>query len=173
MGSFEIIRALGRLNTQARISLVMYPENARKFNSVLAAINPNLALQVIELGKVDSMLKVERALDRGEIVGMLGDRTFRGEGTAEFRFLGEPARFPSGPFRLAALLQRPVVLMFGLYRGDNRYDIHFESLIDAWPAPRAERKSALVEAQRGYVGRLEHYCREAPYNWYNFYDFWK
>ena len=130
MGSFEIIRALGRLNTQVRISLVMYAENARKFNSVLAAVNPKLALQVIELGKVDSMLKVERALERGEIVGMLGDRTFRDEGTAAFRFLGEAAHFPTGPFRVAAMLQRPLVLMFGLYRGGNRYDIHFERLVD-------------------------------------------
>ena len=173
MGSFEIIRALGRLNTQARISLVMYAENARKFNSVLAAVNPNLALQVIELGKVDSMLKVERALERGEIVGMLGDRTFRDEGTAAFRFLGEAAHFPTGPFRVAAMLQRPLVLMFGLYRGGNRYDIHFERLVDAWPASRVERKRTVAEAQRGYVARLEHHCRDAPYNWYNFYDFWK
>jgi predicted LPLAT superfamily acyltransferase len=173
MGSFEIIRALGRLNTQARISLVMYAENARKFNSVLAAVNPKLALQVIELGKVDSMLKVERALERGEIVGMLGDRTFRDEGTAAFRFLGEAAHFPTGPFRVAAMLQRPLVLMFGLYRGGNRYDIHFERLVDAWPASRVERKRTVAEAQRGYVARLEHHCRDAPYNWYNFYDFWK
>jgi len=173
MGSFEIIRALGRLNTQVRISLVMYAENARKFNSVLAAVNPKLALQVIELGKVDSMLKVERALECGEIVGMLGDRTFRDEGTAAFRFLGEAAHFPTGPFRVAAMLQRPLVLMFGLYRGGNRYEIHFERLVDAWPASRVERKRTVAEAQREYVTRLEHHCRDAPYNWYNFYDFWK
>jgi len=173
MGSFEIIRALGRLNTRVRISLVMYAENARKFNSVLAAVNPKLALQVIELGKVDSMLKVERALERGEIVGMLGDRTFRDEGTAAFRFLGEAAHFPTGPFRVAAMLQRPLVLMFGLYRGGNRYEIHFERLVDAWPASRVECKRTVAEAQREYVTRLEHHCRDAPYNWYNFYDFWK
>jgi predicted LPLAT superfamily acyltransferase len=88
MGSFEIIRALGRHHTQARISLVMYEENARKFNSVLAAINPRLSLQVISLGKIDSMLKVETALNQGEIVGMLGDRTFQGEGTVACQFLG-------------------------------------------------------------------------------------
>ena len=152
MGSFEIIRALGRLNTQARISLVMYAENARKFNSVLAAVNPKLALQVIELGKVDSMLKVETALERGEIVGMLGDRTFRDEGTAAFRFLGEAAHFPTGPFRVAAMLQRPLVLMFGLYRGGNRYDIHFERLVDAWPASRVERKRTVAEVAARICG---------------------
>jgi predicted LPLAT superfamily acyltransferase len=173
MGSFEIIRALGRRNTGARISLVMYEENARKFNSVLGAINPNLSLQVIALGKIDSMLKVETALNQGEIVGMLGDRTFQDEGTVACQFLGEQARFPSGPFRLAAMLKRPVVLMFGLYRGGNRYDIYFERLVDTWQAPRAARDLLLERALHRYVERLEHYCRDAPYNWYNFYNFWQ
>ena len=173
LGSFEIIRALGRRNTRARISLVMYEENARKFNSVLGAINPGLNLQVIALGKIDSMLKVETALNQGEIVGMLGDRTFRNEGTVACRFLGEPARFPSGPFRLAAMLKRPIVLMIGLYRGGNRYDIYFERLVDTWPAPRAAREPLLERSLHRYVERLEHYCRDAPYNWYNFYDFWR
>jgi predicted LPLAT superfamily acyltransferase len=173
MGSFEIIRALGRSNTAARISLVMYAENARKFNSVLAAVNPRLGVQVIALGQIDSMLKVETALNRGEIVGMLGDRTFQDEGTTAYPFLGEEARFPGGPLRLAVVLKRPVVLMFGLYRGGNRYDIYFERLIDAWPAARPERDLALDQSQRNYVARLEHYCRDAPYNWYNFYDFWR
>jgi len=173
LGSFEIIRALGRRNTAARISLVMYEENARKFNAVLDAINPDLGLQVILLGRIDSMLKVETALNQGEIVGMLGDRTFHGEGTVACQFLGEQARFPSGPLRLAAMLQRPVVLMFGLYRGGNRYDIYFERLVGTWPAPRAARDALLQQTLQRYVGRLEHYCRDAPYNWYNFYDFWQ
>ena len=112
------------------------------------------------------MLKVETALKQGEIVGMLGDRTFQGEGTVACRFLGEVARFPSGPFRLAAMLQRPVVLMFGLYRGGNRYDIYFERLVDTWQA-------VIEQALHRYVERLEHHCRDAPYNWYNFYDFWQ
>jgi predicted LPLAT superfamily acyltransferase len=28
------------------------------------------------------------------------------------------------------------------------------------------------DAVRLYASRLEHYCRDAPYNWFNFYDFW-
>lgn len=173
MGSFEIIRALGATNPGARVSLVMYEENARKFNSVLRAINPDVCLRVIELGTIDSMLKVEAALDAGEFVGMLGDRTIQNEGTAACEFLGEEARFPLGPFRIAWILKRPVVLMFGLYRGGNRYDIYFERLVDMRTATRAERDRLLEQSLRRYVGRLEHYCRIAPYNWYNFYDFWK
>jgi predicted LPLAT superfamily acyltransferase len=173
LGSFEIIRALSRKRTGVRVSLVMYEENARKFNSVLRAVNPHLFLRVIALGQVDSMLKVEAALQCGDFVGMLGDRTIQDEGTVTCEFLGEQARFPIGPFRIAAMLKRPIVLMFGLYRGGNRYDIHFERLVDIREAPRMQRDRLLEQSLRHYVARLEHYCRLAPYNWYNFYDFWQ
>ena len=173
MGSFEIVRALGIRNARARIGLVMYEDNATQFNSVLRAINPHADLHVIALGRVDSMLKVEAALEAGEFVGMLGDRTILDEGTIGCPFLGEEARFPLGPFRIAWMLKRPLVLMFGLYSGGNRYDIYFERLVDMRDVPRAQRNAVLEQSLRRYVGRLEHYCRLAPYNWYNFYDFWR
>ena len=173
LGSFEIVRSLGREARGLRVSLVMYEENAKKMNGVLAAINPKLCMQVIALGKVESMLKVEEALNEGAFVGMLSDRTIEGEGTTTCRFLGEEARFPLGPFRLAAMLQRPIVLMTGLYRGGNRYDIYFEQLADMGQVDRRQRSAAAEAALQCYVERLEHYCRMAPYNWFNFYDFWK
>lgn len=173
MGSFEIVRFLGREAGGVNVSLVMYEENARRLNAVLNAINPKLAMRIIALGKADSMLQVESALARGEFVGMLGDRTIEGEGTVACPFLGEPARFPVGPFRIAAMLGRPVVLMLGLYRGGNRYEIHFEKLADVRRTDPRRRDQVLEQAVRDYVARLEHYCRLAPYNWFNFYDVWK
>jgi predicted LPLAT superfamily acyltransferase len=172
LGSFEVIRALGRQAGGAPVSMVMYEENARKINSVLQAINPDAVLDVIALGKVDSMLKVQNALSKGELVGMLADRTIAGEGTMPCTFLGKPARIPLGPFRIAAMLKRPVVLMFGLYSGAGRYDIYFEPLVDMQHVERTQRNAVLNGAIKAYVQRLEHYCRLAPYNWFNFYDYW-
>lgn len=173
VGSFEVIRALGRESHGMRVRIVMYEDNARKLNSALDAINPELSRDVIGLGKVDSMLKVDRALARGEFVGMLADRTIRGEGTVPVTFLGEPARMPIGPFRMASIMKRSIVLIFGLYRGGNRYDIHFEHLADMAGVPRGQRDAAIEAAVRKYAERLEHYCRLAPYNWFNFYDYWR
>jgi predicted LPLAT superfamily acyltransferase len=172
MGSFEIVRSVGRQAIGPALSIAMYEENARKIRSVIEAINPVLYRQVIALGQVDSILKLEAALDRGEAVGILADRTLTGEGTVTCIFLGEPARFPVGPFRIAAILNRPVVLMFGLYRGGNRYDVYLERLTDPGGTKRAERDRAVEESVRRYAGRLEHYCRQAPFNWFNFYDYW-
>jgi len=172
IGSFEAIRALGSDVTGLKVRMVMYEGNAAKLNAVLAAVNPGILGDVIALGRVDSMLKVQKALDDGEFVGMLADRTIRGERTVRVDFLGASAEFPSGPLRIAALLGRPVILMVGLYRGGARYDIHFEPLVDMQGVSADERPGVFRKATERYAARLEHYCRLAPYNWFNFYDFW-
>lgn len=170
LGSFEVLRALGRRQPGLKVSLVMYEDNARKINAALNAINPALAMDIIPLGRSGSMIGVEERLAKGHCVGLLVDRSVKGEGMERRNFLGAPANFPLGPFRMAALLKRPVVVMFGLYRGGRRYEVHFEHLTQASGAGR-ETVSAdrLMDL---YVARLEHYCRQAPFNWFNFYDFW-
>jgi hypothetical protein len=106
---------------------------------------------------------------------MLADRGLgdSGEATVDCDFLGEPAPFPLGPWRLAAMLERPVFFMAGLYLGGNRYRIHFEPLADFTGVPRGERDAAIRTAMQRYAARLTHYCRIAPYNWFNFFDFWQ
>ena len=91
----------------------------------------------------------------------------------EVDFLGEPAALPLGPFRMAAIMKRPVLFMTGLYRGGNRYDIHFETLADfSAVAPRG-RTLAVQAAMTRYAALMERFCRAAPYNWFNFFDFWQ
>jgi hypothetical protein len=110
---------------------------------------------------------------------MLADRTLPGGDGARSRtvripFLGQPAPFPDGPFRLAAMLRRKVVFMAGLYRGGRDYDMRFAELADfsALPPGPTARDAAIRQALEDYVRMLESLCRDAPYNWFNFFDFW-
>jgi predicted LPLAT superfamily acyltransferase len=171
LGSFEVPRFLAQEGRGLPVQLAMYEENARKMNAVYDAIDPARATPVIALGRPDSMLRIEEALDRGEMVGILADRTISEKGTVRCSFLGEPASFPLGPMRLAAMLERPVVVMFCLRDGD-RYEVHFERLPIIAAEPGERRSAALERSVQAYAGRLEHYCRLAPYNWFNFYDYW-
>lgn len=173
MGSFEVLHALSRNQGQVQTSMVMYQDNALKLNSVLSGINPQRNPPVIALGKIDSMLKVREALERGECIGILADRAISGEKMISCEFLGGTAGFPAGPFRLAALLERPVILMFGLYQGGNRYNIFLERMADLQHVPRSERDAAVELSVRQFARRLEHHCRASPYNWFNFYDIWR
>ena len=87
-------------------------------------------------------------------------------------FLGRQAPWPLAPWQLAAALQVPVVLAFGLYRGGNRYELVFEPFSEGLRLPRGERARALPTVIARYVARLEHHARRAPFNWFNFYPFW-
>ncbi|HEY7239200.1 MAG TPA: acyl-CoA synthetase [Burkholderiales bacterium] len=187
LGSFEVARAFGRTKG-LRIRMLMYEENARKVGAILRAVNPRLHDDVIPLGRLDAMLQVEAALGRGEVVGMLADRSLGAMGTmqgamhgkmsgatraARCEFLGQPAQFPTGPIRIGIILNRPILLLFGVYRGANCYDVYIERFAAPDEARGHARDAAVDQLLRRYVGRLEHYCRIAPYNWFNFYDFWR
>ncbi|MEN9482021.1 MAG: hypothetical protein RLZZ298_3416 [Pseudomonadota bacterium] len=173
LGSFEVLRAAGRGKAGLKIAMLMYEENARKINAALEAINPAATEDIIALGKLDSMIEARDKLDQGYLVGMLADRALGNDLTVNHDFLGELAPFPLGPFRMAAMLRRPVFFMTGLYLGGNRYQIHFEQLADFSGTERAGREAAISAAQQHYVERLNHFCRLAPYNWFNFFDFWQ
>jgi predicted LPLAT superfamily acyltransferase len=172
-GSFEVLRAIGRRRPGMRVAMVMYEENARKINAALGAINPAAQQDIVALGHADSMLKVHELIEGGSVVGMLADRCLNNDTTVPAPFLGEMAGFPVGPFRMAAILRRPVLFMVGLYGGGNRYDIHFETLADFSLVPARGRDAAVKAAMQRYAELLEKHCRAAPYNWFNFFDFWQ
>jgi len=171
MGSFEVLRVAGTTR-QVSVALVMYEDNARMVSQVTRAINPAFAQDVIALGRFDSMLRVQERLQQSDWVGLLGDRALDAEGQMRVPFLGGMAGFSTAPFRIALMLKRPVVLMLGLYRGGNRYELYFEELFDPAGVDRTRRQAMIEAAVATYAARLEHHCRRAPYNWFNFYDFW-
>ena len=173
LGSFEVIRALGRKDTDIRVAMAMHRDNAQKINAMLSAINPEAVQDIIGLGQIDSMLKLRQRLDEGGAVGMLADRTLSNDTLYPAQILGANANLPSGPLRIAALLRRPVVFMTGLYLGGNRYAIHFDPLADFSAVARGGRDAAVAAAITRYAALLDHYCRKAPYNWFNFFDFWQ
>lgn len=172
MGSFEVLLDHGRRNG-FRTCVAMYPENARQLNRTLAAINPEAVTGTISLGQRDSMLAINAKLQAGSLVGVLADRASGPDQYITLPFLGDPARFPTGPFRLAAMLGQPVYFMTGLYGGANRYTLHFEQLADFATVPRDQRDAVVQATLEKYVVALERHCRAAPYNWFNFFDFWE
>ena len=170
-GSFEALHVFGE-EQRMNVTMLMFEHGSRNMNALARAINPDLDKAVIGMGSPDSMIKVQERLERGDWVGMLGDRRLYDSGSVRVPFLGEAATLPTAPFRIASLIGRPVVLMVALYGGGNRYDLHFERLVEMPKLDRSKRDEMIRECAARYAQRLEHYCRLAPYNWFNFYDFW-
>jgi predicted LPLAT superfamily acyltransferase len=173
MGSFEVMHSLGRHRHGLKVAMAMYEDNARKINATLAAVNPHLTSDVISLGRIDAMLNIAERLERGAFIGVLADRTLGHEPVQAVSLLGERAYLPTGPMRAAAILRCPVYFMAGLYRGKNNYHVVFQPVADFSSTPAGQRSAAIHSAIERYAAVLDAYCRSDPYNWFNFYDFWR
>jgi predicted LPLAT superfamily acyltransferase len=173
MGSFEVMRGVARREAGLKVSMAMYEHNARKINAMMAAIDCEARPDIIPLGQVDAMLGIAERLNRGGFVGMLGDRTLGDEPMQAVTLLGRRAYLPTGPMRAAAILRRPVIFMVGLYRGANRYHVVFAPIADFSTTPPGERSAAVQRAIVRYAEIIDQYCRSDPYNWFNFFDFWR
>jgi predicted LPLAT superfamily acyltransferase len=173
LGSFEIMGAVGRQHPGLRVAMAMY-ERPNRLTTLIRAAAPADAPEIIPLGRVEAMLRIRDCLEEGKFVGMLADRAIGDTAAQSVSFLGRAALFPSGPMRAAAALRRPVIFMTGLYRGGNRYHVVFRQIADfSQPAAPGSREAAVRAAILRYVAVLEEYCRSDPYNWFNFYDFWR
>jgi len=172
LGSFEMLRTLGVSQQRIPLKVLMDIEHNGSITRFLHALNPEIAATAIGAYRPDTLLKVKESVDAGFMIGALGDRPTGAGKTLRCEFLSASAAFPIGAIQLAAIMQCPIILLFGLYRGGNRYDVHFELLTDRVATDRTTRAQDIEHWTRAYVKRLEYYTRAAPYNWFNFYPFW-
>ena len=96
LGSFEVLRTLGRAQPDLKVSMVMYEDNARKTNAALNAINPSLALDVIALGRSHSLITISQRLNEGHFCGVLADRNPVATSCADYCSWGNRPLFPKG-----------------------------------------------------------------------------
>lgn len=176
LGNIELCRAVADSVSAPRLNALMFTEHAAKYNSVLRRINPQMAERIIHLEHVspETAIRLKRKIDDGEILVILGDRTAVHSQNRFNRveFLGEEAPFAQGPFILAALMDCPVYLMFCLNK-EGRYRVYFERFTDRMQLPRKSREQYLQKYIQQYANRLQHYCLQEPFQWFNFYDFWR
>jgi predicted LPLAT superfamily acyltransferase len=174
LGSFEVLRVLSRARPDVTVRVVLDKGHNPAMTQLLDALNPDIAATVIDAAQDGPaiVLAIQEAIAAGHLVALLVDRAGPGEAAQAAPFLGQDAPFPSAPWLIAAVLGAPVLLAFGLYRGGNRYDLVFEPFSDGERVPRGQRARQLAALIRRYAVRLEHHARQAPYNWFNFYDFW-
>ncbi|WP_411992578.1 glycosyltransferase family 2 protein [Agarivorans sp. DSG3-1] len=176
LGHIEMCRALAETQYRTRINVVVLTENANKFNKMLAELNPDSQLNLIQISEFTPDLGVRLAqyVEDGELVAIAADRTPADSyGRVNYHsFLGELAPFPQGPFLIAALLRCPVFSLFCMQQDSGRYRLYFEKISDNLGAVRAERKQRIEQASKDYASRLETLAIRYPLQWFNFFDFW-
>jgi len=176
LGNLDLCRVLSKQMAGLKMTVLLHTKNAQRFNRLLAQLNPDSQLnimQVTELSAATAVLLSEK-IAQGEFVAIAGDRipVTPMPRVTMAKFLGAPAPFPVGPYILTSLLKCPVFLLFTLRRGRTS-EIYFELFRESIHLPRKERERVLADLVAQYAARLEHYCRRAPLQWFNFYEFWR
>jgi predicted LPLAT superfamily acyltransferase len=175
LGSFEAMRAAAE-KYDVPLWIVADFSNAERINGMLELLAPNLMMRAIGVDPANpsSMIQIKEVLERGELVAILADRnTERRDRSVAVPFFGQKAYFPAGPYVLAHVLGCPVLLVYGLFSAPNRYDLYCEPFESRISLPRRTRGEAIEALASRYADRLEARARMAPYNWFNFYDFWE
>ncbi|HEY0180785.1 MAG TPA: acyltransferase, partial [Dokdonella sp.] len=157
VGSFEVLRALADGHGDVDVRAVLDTQKTPALTAALHALNPAIASKVIDASRSgpEIALALHEAVHEGALATLLGDRARPHEASALVEFMGAPARFPVAPYLLGAALKVPVVFCLGLYRGGNRYEIHFEAFADEIVLSRRERQGELRALAQRYAARLE------------------
>jgi predicted LPLAT superfamily acyltransferase len=185
LGNAELLRALAAFNrtgVSREISATAIVEGSvtAHFNRMLRELNPQAIARIIDVHNFgpDTGILLQDRLAAGELVVIAGDRTSINTRNKYFLFpfLGEDAPFAYGPFFLAALLNVPTYFVFALRQKDISldavYDMKVRKSAVSFDCPRKDREARIRELARNFAVTLEGYCKQYPYQWYNFYDFW-
>jgi predicted LPLAT superfamily acyltransferase len=124
-------------------------------------------------GYLGGTLEMLGALKQGEIVCVMGDRLLGSErNSVEVDFLGQPIAVPISAYKIAATTGAPVVVFFTLKDGPNSYSLKLARVIRV---PELKGRSAVTFRPYAaeFVEVLTRYCREHPYQFFNFFDLWR
>src|SRR5438067_4669233 len=73
LGSFELMSAVGRRRPGLSVAMAMYEHNASRIATLLRAASPGCAPEIIALGRLEAMLRINDCRVKGKYVGILDD----------------------------------------------------------------------------------------------------
>ena len=112
---------------------------------------------------------IDSAITSGEILSMPADRIFGSQKGFSIEFLGKEAKFPQGPFVMAAMREVPLLFVAVMKCGANHYHITIREITSPQTGDMRTKAKALATL---YVKHLEKIVRLHPTQWYNYFDFW-
>lgn len=176
LGVPEVMRAIATLGDRRGISVLAHSANAARFADLMAKMAPRSAVRIIEVSDlgVGAAMILSSAIEDGDWAVILADRVAPGGKSPSVwaPFLGKDAPFPVGPFVLASVLKCPVYSLFSVRKG-ARYTVRLRKFSDRLDFPRKDREAAVKASVSRFAAELEEQAIASPFQWFNFYDFWR
>ena len=118
------------------------------------------------------VISMHNALSEGNILSIHADRLFFDTKATTAIILGEEAKYPEGPFRIAIAERVPVVTLFMMRERASVYTLHVRLLSDGiYSEKRRDEKMKTLLTK--YVAANEEILQRYPHQWFHFYEFWK
>ena len=155
------------------VHLLMRPEDNEAVREAMQVDAENSRMKVISpeqyLGGVVEMMK---ALEQGDIVSIMGDRTYGADGVP-VDFFGEPALFPYSAFQIAASAGCPVAVMLSSKTGPDSYSVEIADVLHPVLSRKGNRKDQLRQWVQRYADTLQAYLEKHPFQYFIFHDIWE
>lgn len=120
--------------------------------------------------EMNHIYTINNILSQGGIVCVPADRIFGSQKSVYCSFLKGNAKFPIGPFMLAAIHHLPFLAVFVMKTSSMNYKMYLK-IINENSAENSSKKRAEMMLQ-SYVIELESIVKQYPEQWFNFYEFW-
>lgn len=170
IGNFELLGHCLKQDQKPINGIIFGGENPEMQQRRIETFQENHVKLIPVTPDMSHLFAIKNALDNGEIITIHCDRIFGSPKKKVVEFLGHPAEFPIGPFRLAAQMEIPILAVFLMKEKKRDYKGYLIPLT-------ADTTLTSVTAQtehllRQYVTAVEDILRQYPEQWFNLYDFW-
>ena len=175
IGNWEIAgQLLNRLNTT--FNILMYENERESIKKYMSDVEKKKNVKIIAIkdGEMGHLIELHNAFNNNELVVMHGDRFRDGAQTLETSFLGKIAKFPAGPFIMAAKFGVPLSVVFAIKETSTHYHFFATDPISVKRSRGEEQTaSAVKELLASYISEVEKMVLRYPEQWFNYYAFWK
>lgn len=170
IGNWDVAGHLFR-RLETPVNIVLYDGEHEQIKEYLEGVTGKRVMKIIVIkNDLSHIYAINDALAGNELVCMHADRFMEGNKTMSAAFLGEKAKFPMGPFLLAAKFKVPVSFVFAMKESKMHYHF-FASEIKEYS--NADKQSVMQEMLNDFVGEMEGKLKQYPDQWFNYYNFWQ
>ena len=170
LGNWEIAgHLLKRLDT--KINVVMYDGEHQQIKQYMEGVTGKRSINVIVIKEdLSHIYAISEALKKNELVCIHADRFIEGNKTMTTDFLGTPARFPAGPFVLAATFKVPLSFVFAFKETDEHYHLYASAI---QPYEGVTKEVLMQQLLEAFAVEMEEKAKQYPEQWFNYYNFWQ